>query len=112
MKRLRPAYVIVAVLLLAVSSMPTSLSALSENLEFSVSYYVGGDVVGVEVYNSCFGQFDYSWGQQGGTLKREQYTYCDSGSTSCYWYSWNGSEWVLVNAGDCSPDGELPGVPV
>src|SRR5688572_24773732 len=103
MKRLRPAHVIVAVFLFAASSIPTSSFALSYDLELSVTYYVNG-AVGGAVYNSCFGHFDSSWGQQSGTLKREIYTDCDDGSTRCYWYSWTGSEWVLLTDGDCSPD--------
>src|SRR5688500_12272821 len=78
MKRLRPADVIVAVLLFAASSIPTSSSALSYDLERSVTCYVNG-AVGGAVYNSCFGHFDSSWGQQSGTLKREIYTDCDDG---------------------------------
>lgn len=105
MKRLRP--IIVAVLLFAVSSIPTSSFALSYDLELNVTYFENGQQVGVAIYNSCFGHMDYSWGQQSGNVKRERYVDCDDGSTRCYWYSWNGSAWVLF-ASQCSPDGEIP----
>jgi hypothetical protein len=109
MKRSRRTYVIVAVLLFAVWSIPTSSFGLSANLERSRTYYVDGQVVGAEVENACWGGVDWWWGQLGGELMKEQYTYCDnSGPSRCNWYSWNGSEWVLILSGDCNPDGELP----
>lgn len=104
MKRLRP--VIVAVLLFAVWSIPTSSFALSSNLEFSITYLEGADAIGAEVYNSCFGHFDYSWGQQGGNLKREMWAECDTGFATCAWYTWSGSEWVLRGGSGCEPPGD------
>jgi hypothetical protein len=94
--------VIGVVLLLAVSLFPTRSFGLSENLELVITYFAGGTEVGTMIYNSCFGHMDYGWGQFSGDLKRDRYTYCDTGATSCYWYSWNGSGWVLVFSGDCS----------
>ena len=57
-------------------------------------------------WNDCWGHVDWWWGQLDGNLIRDQYTYCDTGAATCDWYSWNGSEWVLVLSGDCHPDME------
>lgn len=106
MKRLRPAHIIVAALLFAATSIPTSSFALSEDLELSVIYYENGEEVGATVYNSCLGHVDYSWGQQSGTLMLKRYYDCDDGTTRCYWYSWTGSEWELIDGAGCgSPIG-------
>jgi len=106
MKRLRPGQVVAVVLLLAVSLIPTRSFALSEGVELAVTYIDGGAAVGGAVYESCFGGFSSSWGQQSGTIRREKYTYCSSGQTYCYVYSWDGSDWQLVMSGDCEPDGD------
>jgi hypothetical protein len=109
MKRLQPAYAIVALLVFAATAIPTSSSALSEYLELEITYYDNGSAVGGTVYNVCgVWPFDYSWGQQGGTLKKERYTDCRDGSASCYWYSWSGSDWELLTGPECLPDGSLP----
>lgn len=106
MKRFRPAHVIGVVLLLAVSLIPTRSFALSEDLELRRTWYENGVAVGGQVFESCFGGFDSSWGQHSGSLMREKYTHCDTGSTYCYWYSWTGSGWQLVMTGDCGVDSD------
>lgn len=107
MKQLRPARIMVAVLLFAAAAIPTSSFALSYDLELDVIYYQGGVVVGRAVYNACFGHIDSFWGQQGGTVKLERYTDCDDGTTRCYWYSWTGSEWKFLSGPDCRPPAGL-----
>ena len=101
MKRVRQ--FLVAVLLFAVSSIPTSSFGLSYDLQLEFIYYEGATVVGRTTYNSCFGHFDSTWGKQSGTHLLKRYTDCDDGTTQCYWYSWNGSEWTLVAGPSCTP---------
>ena len=109
MKQLRR--VIVAVLLFAASSIPTSSFALSYDTELDVIYYVDGVVVGRTTYNSCFTHLDTFWGQQSGTVRLNRYIDCDDGTTRCYWYTWTGSEWQLVIGAGCSGGGGLPRPP-
>ena len=105
MKRLRPTQIVAAVLLFAVSVIPTSSFALPENVELDVVYYVGADVVGAQIYNACLGHMNYSWGQFSGDLMLKKYIDCDAGTAQCYWYSWTGSGWQLIRSGSCSPSG-------
>lgn len=108
MNRLRKVPIMVAVLLFAVSGTPTPAFAVDYDTEQHVVYYVNGEQVGGAVYSSCYG-WNWSWGQQSGELKLEKAIRCDNGSAVyCNWYRWTGSDWELMFASDCDPDGEPP----
>ena len=105
MKRLRPAHIIVAVLLFAASAIATSAFALPYDCEQHVTYYENGEVVGAAVSSACYG-WNWSWGQRSGDLKLEKLIKCDDGSVVyCRWYQWTGSQWELIAGAGCGSAG-------